>query len=318
RGTSLFNSSDFIGSYENFEKARGIDPSFAEAHFMSALFWNSQLSLTSMNSGLTNKSYQEMMDLYNERLEQAIKYAEPVEKLKYLGHQAELKLQFRKGLDYMKDYLNKRPNDIHELATAISLAVVLGEKETAVNYVIQMDSAALTNADDIGEVIINYFWVGKYLEGARKAIQAVKDFPYDQHLLYQAHRVLLWNGMVKEAGELLPRLDGWESQALPKVRQACAENDSARAYAIYHAEIEPLKQLDNSVWISLMLFNRKEEATDYIRPLYDRDELYSLSSWLIYPYFDLTPFPKLQAVLDREGSKRPGATGIPFALKARP
>jgi len=63
------------------------------------------------------------------------------------------------------------------------------------------------------------------------------------------------------------------------------------------------------------LLNRKQEAYDLLKPIYDHDQLYSLSSWLIYPYFDATQFPKLQQILDREGGQRGKPVPIPFGCK---
>ena len=64
-----------------------------------------------------------------------------------------------------------------------------------------------------------------------------------------------------------------------------------------------------------MLLNRRTEATQMLMPLHDRDELYSLCSWLSYPYFDISSFPKLQVILEREKAKRGKPVEIPFALK---
>ena len=50
-----------------------------------------------------------------------------------------------------------------------------------------------------------------------------------------------------------------------------------------------------------------------LKPIHDSGQLYALSDFLNYPYFDPYPYPKLMAVLEREGVNRPDPIEIPFA-----
>ena len=50
-------------------------------------------------------------------------------------------------------------------------------------------------------------------------------------------------------------------------------------------------------------------------PLHQAERLTTLMQYLVYPNFDVRPFPLLQARLDADGIKRPAPAPIPFACK---
>ena len=58
-----------------------------------------------------------------------------------------------------------------------------------------------------------------------------------------------------------------------------------------------------------------EKIQGILMRFHDSDQLYALSAVLNYPYFDPYPYPKLMAVLEREGVNRPDPIEIPFACK---
>ncbi len=314
-------SVDPLTAYHHFEKSRKIDPDFSEASYHAALFWSGQLTTTRLNSGLTDKSYSEQMALFNERIKQAVTHANPVDKLKYQSSQAFLNLQFGKALDLIEQYDNKRPNDITSLFYTAEYQVFLGKYAEAYKNAQKIELVALDNPTDYLLVELNYFLAKHYDKAVAFGRKALTKFPYNPNLLYEVHRDLLWDGRYDEAQPLVERMAGGDDSTivrnmpLVRIRQACADGNVQKANRIYNTQMVSTNGNISVRWLALMLLNRKQEAYQLLKPLYDHDQLYSLSSWLIYPYFDASQFPKLQQILDREGAQRGKPVPIPFGCK---
>ncbi len=317
KGLSLSHD-DPLKSYQHFEEARKIDPGFSEASYHAALFWSGQLTTTRINSGLTDKSYSEQMALFNERIKQAVTHANPVDKLKYQSSQSFLNLQFGKSLDLIMQYDNQRPNDISSLAFTAENLAYLGKYAEAYKYVQKMETVALNNSTDYIRVESYYYTTKHYDKAVEFGRKALTKFPYNPSLLYDVHRELLWDGRYDEARPLVERIAGSDDStivrniSLVRIRQACADGNVQKANQIYNTKLDRGKVNITAKWLALMLLNRKQEAYQLLKPMYDHDQLYSLSSWLIYPYFDASQFPKLQQILDREGAQRGKPVPIPF------
>jgi hypothetical protein len=72
---------------------------------------------------------------------------------------------------------------------------------------------------------------------------------------------------------------------------------------------------DDVRWIPYHIVGQLDKIEAVIRPIHDSGQLYALSEFLNYPYFDPYPYPKLMAVLNREGIERPDPIDIPFACQ---
>ncbi len=312
---------DPLKSYQHFEEARKIDPGFSEASYHAALFWSGQLTTTRLASGLTDKSYSEKMALFNERIKQAIAHANPVDKLKYQSAQAFRNLQFDKSLDLIMQYDNLRPNDMSSLAFTAENLAYLGKYAEAYKYVQKIETVALNNSTDYIRVESYYYTTKHYDKAVAFGRKALTKFPYNPSLLYDVHRELLWDGRYDEARPLVERIAGSDDStivrniSLVRIRQACADGNVQKANQIYNTKLDRGKVNITAKWLALMLLNRKQEAYQLLKPMYDHDQLYSLSSWLIYPFFDVSQFPKLQQILDREGAQRGKPVPIPFGCK---
>lgn len=317
-GLSLRNSldrEDISNSYTLFEEARDLDPDFSKAHVQAANFWWLQLTTTHMGSNLTDKSYSEKIQLFNKRIEQAIKYAAEIDKLKYQALQAEINLQFRRGINLAEQYLKERPNDTDNLRRLVNLNIYIAEYEEALKYSKKLEEVALENVTDYGNVIISYVWSRETEEASKFSRKAVEAFPYNEGLLYQAHRALLWGGYYDEARSIANELSSstqlGENKWLVELRQACADKNIDSAQQIYDDFIDPDGDISIK-WLSLFLLDRQDEANELIKPFHDNEELFSLASFLYYPHFDAKQFPKMQQILDREQAKRGEPVEIPF------
>lgn len=138
--------------------------------------------------------------------------------------------------------------------------------------------------------------------------------------LYQAHRILLYAGLVDEAAEQARRFLALRSdpalQNLLQLRQACAEGRVADADALYEAS-DPAGTYANALmrWLSLKILGRDDEARDLLRLLDEASTLYQLSRLLTYTHFDPQPYPNLSKVLVAQGVQRETIIPIPYACK---
>ena len=145
-------------------------------------------------------------------------------------------------------------------------------------------------------------------------LEALERWPNDSGIAYQTHRSLLWAGRVKEASDLVARMDdtlGRNQVALS--RQACAEGRRGEA-------LQYLEQLQSDgethaaeEWIILTLLGEKGAAIDILRAYESSEVPYQLASWLVFHHFDPSPFPSLMQMLNRENVVRPPAAELPFA-----
>lgn len=141
--------------------------------------------------------------------------------------------------------------------------------------------------------------------------------------LYQAHRALLAGGRVEQAASLaeeyLARSPSDYGKVLVRIRQLCAEGRTADAEA-YYESLDSLGE-DPSVdmvsrWHALTCLGRRDEAIEILRHYDDAGELFVLSTFLGYTFFDPRPYPNLSAALRRNGALRAEPQPIPYACPA--
>ena len=72
---------------------------------------------------------------------------------------------------------------------------------------------------------------------------------------------------------------------------------------------------DDNLWIPYHLTGQLDKVEAVMRPIHDSGQLFALSVFLNYPYFDPNPYPDLMKVLNREGIDRPDPVEIPFACQ---
>jgi uncharacterized protein involved in tolerance to divalent cations len=148
---------------------------------------------------------------------------------------------------------------------------------------------------------------------ARQALERHAD---NANLVYQVHRAFLWAGAIDDARELLPFLNAsqlpWFNKKLATMRQECADGNTAAAVRIHDEFIEKFHEGEAVLWISYHILGQREQASSVIHPYDEANQLFALSSYLAYPYFDPTPHPNLMAILDGQNIKRPPPVDIPF------
>lgn len=142
--------------------------------------------------------------------------------------------------------------------------------------------------------------------------------------LYQVHRVFLAGGRVEQAAEVaeryLARSTDPTGGTLVRVRQLCAEGRTREA-EVYVDSLGAALTGDPAYdvvifWNALNYLGRPAEAAELLRPYDDAGELYVLSQFLVYTFFDPRPFPNLSALLRRNGALREEQLPIPYQCPA--
>ena len=158
---------------------------------------------------------------------------------------------------------------------------------------------------------------GEAAVAADYGLNALERWPNDAGLSYQTHRSLLWAMRIGDGANLIARMNEANSaNQLVRARQACAEGRREDVLQI----LDQLRLDDGGniavEWMILMLLGPTQEAAELLR-VYESGEVpYQLASWLIFHFFDPSPFPSLTQMLERENVSRPLATEIPFACPA--
>lgn len=303
---------------EAYETAVHIDPEFAYAHIELAVFWNNEMTFNNVGSQMVDISPQEKLQKFKEHIRAAIKYlTDEVGIDSLLAWEAVIDLRLNESHDLLVRYLDARPNDREASQAFVNLLMRSGRWDEAQEH---LGRAAELNADDpqpLNFLIATNVFAGDLQNAADLARATLRRFPDNALIQYQAHRALIWDGAYDEARVLLPLI---EASQLPVVnlwfaelRQACADGDNAAAREVM-AKLERDYPGDE-LWIPYHVTGQLDKTEAVIKPIHDSGQIYALSAFLNYPYFDPYPYPKLMAVLEREGIDRPDPIEIPFACR---
>jgi TolB-like protein len=258
-----------------YERALAIDPEFASAHFELAAFWNNEMTFNNIGSQMVDIAPQEKLRRFKKHIRAAIEHTTD-----------EIGLDSLRGWEATVDL---RFQEAHELT---------------LRYM-----KARPNDSDASQQYVNVLMrTGRWDEALEHLGRAAE---------LQVHRAFVWNGEYDDARELIPLI---EASQLPRVnqlyaglRQACADGDDVTAREIM-MELE--RDFEDDVrWIPYHIVGQLDKIEAVIRPIHDSGQLYALSEFLNYPYFDPYPYPKLMAVLNREGIERPDPIDIPCACQ---
>ena len=301
-----------------FERAVDIDPQFASAHLELANFWSAEMTFNNIGSQLTDLSPGEKMQRFRRHIRSAIDYTTDEIGVDLMrAWVATVDLRFGEAHDLLQRYLEARPNDEDAAAALLGNYMRRGRWDEAIE---RLDHAVELNRDDpqlMNWLIAMNVFAGDYAGAAELAKETVGRFPDNSLVLYQAHRALIWSGEYDLARSLVPRLEATQlpriNLAYVELRQVCADGDIAAAQAIMD-ELEATYSDDN-LWIPYHLTGQLDKVEAVMRPIHDSGQLFALSVFLNYPYFDPNPYPDLMKVLNREGIDRPDPVEIPFACQ---
>jgi TolB-like protein len=299
------------------ERAQELDPEFAAAHFEMAGFWQGQMSVTSFGSELTSDTAEERKEKYEVAVAKAIKYEnDPDRRAKYRADEAFVELRYLETLRLMTDYLADRPNDRAAVQLKMSALMNLGRWEEAQVVAHHLANISGSESLEMQDAIVNLVFSGDTAGAADVSRRALQIHPDNALIAYQAHRAFLWDGAIDEAREILPFVSSSQIPAINKdlatTRQACADGNTSEALRIHEKLAAQFQAGESILWISHHMLGQREQASALLRLYDEANQMYSLASYLVYPYFDPTPHPRLMEILTSQGIDRPPPVEIPF------
>jgi TolB-like protein/Tfp pilus assembly protein PilF len=324
KGLTLYSRANATGdgtagdeALKRFEEATRIDPKFSSAYEQQAIFWRSELSVNNIGSGDTGLPFGEIMSRYKRAIGQAIAHErDAVRVALYKADEALIDLRIIEADALLNGYLVERPNDADVLETYIYVLLMQGRWEDARPIARKVARIRGDDTQSIQWLIAVLVFAGDYQAASDVAGEALRRFPDNAFVQYQAHRALLWNGEYDAASKLLPLLKKQElppyNYLLASLRQACAAGDDLAARRILR-KMELEFNDDGLIWIPYYLFGMNGKVVEQFMPLYEAGQLTTLAANLQYPYFDPRPYPDLMAILQDQGIERAAPIQIPFA-----
>jgi TolB-like protein len=320
---NAFNTGDvsaFLSAREAFERATGLDSTFALAYWRLAQFWRVQLQSTLILSGTVELPREEMLVLFDEAVENAIKNEQdPNSKTQYRAAQAGVHKRLTRALQLNTDYLQQRPNDQFAQFRQLTLLAILNrddELRAAINEYQERDGYDVV----VVNTSMTFSLIGNDKQFIREyANEALRRFTDSAFITYQAHRSLLWAGDIDGAAKLYEILQSSEladkSLQLVTLRQACAENRSADAARIYNVVNTRHAESPVIIWLANLIMNQNDKAIEALVPFDDDKNIGSLSDYLSYAYFVARPFPNLMAFVEIQGIELREPLEIPYRCK---
>jgi TolB-like protein len=308
-----------LQAFEALEEARSLDPQFFRAHWVAAASWLGQLIPVSRAGGLTDLSHAEV----EARALESLRAAEATAPDRLSRLRAE---QMRAALEIRLQDVLTLSQQIVEMTPTGSAWLGLGGHAAMIGRYDLAREAYREAAAREEDVRFGLIGVAQHYHrvDARAAQSLVDRWLAEQsaHLtqIYAAHVILLAGGRVEEAASLaetyLERSTSPTGRILVRIRQLCGEGRTADAWAYYDSLGDAPGNAADDVstrWQSLNYLSRTAEAAELLRPFDDAGELYALSTFLSYTYFDPRPYPNLSAVLRRHGALRTEPLPIPYA-----
>ena len=308
------DTSKYEQAYEQFERARTIDPGFAAAHRESADYWMVLLNPTRGGSS-ADLPPREVLAHFLERNEMAIDASKnAVDEHDGRGRRAAVELRLRAAIRNFSAYVDARPGNYRAWHELLIVAQLAEERSIADSALQTLRSGGEFDRFAATTYLSTSYRFGEASSAADYGLAALQRWPNDAGLYYQTHRSLLWAGRVDEAAELVAKMnETTANNPLVRARQACAEGRRDEVLQILEEVRSGNSDTIASEWIILMLLGETERATELLQAFEANGVPYQLGSWLVFHTFDPEPFPSLVQILQRENVQRPPAAAIPFA-----
>ncbi len=306
-----------VSAAEAYERARALDPTFAAAHWKSALTWfGNQTRVDSTTRAAVPEPVRRAR--YLERVDAAIANSrDSTESLKYQAARASVALQFRSAHRLMARYLEARPRDVDAWETMADLSAYAGERVWMRRAAERIHTLSLEGGEPRSRAItvsVMAMDLDAAVDRARAQLALRPDNAMTQ---YQAHRALIWKGQADEARALLPDIQASRlpetNRLLAGMRQACADGRLDEADAL-RSRIENEGDL-NTRWAAAGIAGDTAGATAILRPLDTAEGLPRLMQYLINPTFDSRSYPLLTSRLARNGISPRVPAHEPFSCR---
>lgn len=301
---------------EEFERAVEIDRKFSEAHWWRSEYWRRQYEPTLNGFGLSKLPRETIKANRDESIAAAIETEEDETlRLKYQVRQAQYELRFKDAISLGHEYLEAYPNDLLGLAQHLETHLAITDTDGARQHLPEIESITHDDPEVLGLMQEHLILLRLETAALDIARRLIAKYPQEAVIAYQAHRVLLWNGQLDEARQLLVMLrrSNWPQRNIKyaELRQACAEGDQGTAQELVNAVLTA-DYLDGvEAFLTLQIMGRPDEAHQRLATQgFDQD---ALAGFLYYPYFDHTRFPELAGTLEAQGIDRRFIKAPPYA-----
>lgn len=303
-----------IKSLALFEEAQRMDPTFAAAHLQVARFWDDQSNPTNLAFGLTEKSLDEIEANYQASIDEAIANANnPVDRRALEAEKAMRQLHLRRAEELFQSYLRDRPNSLDAWSGLVYTAWQLNDDAVVAEALEHVRNEGISIVDAADNYMnFAYRFIDPSL-AADYGLAALQRWPEYNSLMYQTHRTLMWARRPDEAAVVAKRfreLFGFD--AMVEARQACMEGRGEDVLDILNRVLSSEHAPAFDVWSIYLMLGDLQSAEDILRPFEQNAPINVLANWLNYQQFDPRPFPKLMAVLEREGVSRPPPVPMPY------
>lgn len=305
---------------EAFERARTIDPGFAEAQWHAARNWYGNDTRVDAGAIGEQLSETERLARYLERVNAAIDSVGDVpERLKYTAARDVVQMRLGPALAAMQAYLKERPRDIAAWDDMVTISAYAGRRDVTAEAAEALQRLSIEAGSPISRAITASVLALRPKEAVERAREQLEIDPGNALTRYQAHRALLWAGRRDEARSHLPALldSGLpdDSKRLLQVRQACADGrvDEARALVQQFADDSDARL--STHWHALLTLGSRRSAESLLRPLDTPERVTKLMQYLVYPEFNAYAFPELTARMRANGIDPARPVSIPFACR---
>jgi TolB-like protein len=301
---------------KEYDTAVALDPSFAIAYWRQSLYWRAQSHTTLITPERNELSREEKLSHYLAAIDGAINNEnDKTRALKYRAHKAANTLRYKDAQALFEQYMQSYPYDVESLGHLIGTVSHMRDAKSVREYVGRITQISNVSPESLTLVLSSVFFAGLVDDAISLARSAVRHFPRNTAIAYQAQRAFLWAGHIDEARLMLKVLRNSEYPELQvkqaQLRQACAERDLPTAKKLLN-ELGAMELLNpSSRFIVSQIAGKPDEA--HRRLMEAELDTYALASFLPYPYFDHTLFPELVTLLEKQGIDRRYIKSPPYA-----
>jgi TolB-like protein/DNA-binding winged helix-turn-helix (wHTH) protein len=297
-----------IASAQAYERARTLDPDFAEAHWRAAQKWFGKDTRINGSVSGQGSSEDERFEQYVLRVDRAIASStDDTQGLKYRAAKALTNMELRKAHALMVRYLKARPRDIDAWEDMAEFAAYANEQEWMKRAGERIHTLSVEAREPRSRAITVAVMAMQTEEAVKRAREQMRLRPRNVMMRYQGHRAMIWAGQTDEARQLLVPILASDlppmNKLLAELRQACGDANLTRAVAI-RRRMAALQPDLYDRWQIGQIMGDHIAAGDVLQGL-DRDmRLQELLQYVINPSFDSSLYPNLRAAMARDGVVR--------------
>ncbi len=310
-----------LAAAQAYERARTLDPGFAEAHWRSAQKWFGKD--TRINGSVSGAGFdeRERMKQYMDRVDLAIAGStNATQQLKYRAAKAVMQMRLREAHALMASYLEARPRDIDAWEDMAEFAAYANEHEWLVRAGERIHTLSLEAREPRSRAITVAVMAMQPEVAVARAQQQMTLRPSNVMMKYQGHRAMIWAGRNEEARQLLGAITSSDLPAMNKMlaelRQACGENDLAQARSV-QSRMDAAQPDLNDRWQIDQIMGENAKAVAALQPLDHEGRLQSLLQFMINPTFESSAYPNLRSAMARDGVVRWKVWSMPGACRAK-